>query len=231
MLSMGADASASDSHSSSSAYVNVHPDDSTVPSVFRGNPGTFKPRTLPPEADSNDRWVLPWGIRVDYHASMMRRMQTQCAPAPPPPQLRRSSAALDRAHIKPAHRRFLYTDRDTPEVQFVKALAARKLQRLRQVPPAQTDLVIEIELDTVRPRVWRRVRVSARTPLAVLVDKVLLPLMGFDRNYHGWLIMDPCDHTVFGPEPNNGEPCSLPVAPWRSAQCVRAARAALLRVL
>jgi hypothetical protein len=65
-----------------------------------------------------------------------------------------------------------YGTNDTPEVQWVKVLQQRKLQKLKELQPAQNDLVIDMKLDDVTPRVWRRVRVSAATPLLALQDKV-----------------------------------------------------------
>ena len=67
-------------------------------------------------------------------------------------------------------------DHATPEVQFMRILAERKLTQLRAgPPPAEHDLIIDMVLCGVRPRVWRRFRVSAKTPLASLQDKVRSP--------------------------------------------------------
>jgi Plasmid pRiA4b ORF-3-like protein len=223
-----------------------------VPQVFLTNPHQHENCKIEPGLDG---WSTPWGIPVDEDeepfAAMKRKMQTQ--------------------HI------YEFGERDTPEVQWVNVLARRKLEKLRKVAPAQHDLIIDVDLVDVAPRVWRRVRVSARMPLVVLQDKmrahprarccqcrqlvllslpcdalcscgvglrklpgtrhrncmrqqctprhvagahaavelpkadatrawlqVLIPLMGWVRNYHAFLFMDPTDGSMLGPSRRNG---------------------------
>ena len=92
------------------------------------------------------------------------------------------------------------TDKDkyshTPEEQWIRCLIARKEKQLneikKQVDPAilNSDYILEIELEHIRPRVWRRFRVSGATTLLAFQDKVLSPLLGWVRNYHAWLLVD-----------------------------------------
>lgn len=63
------------------------------------------------------------------------------------------------------------------EEQFVEVLAKRKEAALAAALPAvsplfQQDLIIDIEVQRVTPRVWRRFKVSGGMTLAVLQDKV-----------------------------------------------------------
>jgi hypothetical protein len=45
----------------------------------------------------------------------------------------------------------------------------------------------------------RVIQVSGAIPLSVLADKVILPVMGWTRNYHGYTFISQADSTVFGP--------------------------------
>jgi len=50
----------------------------------------------------------------------------------------------------------------------------------------QKSFVVKIYLCNVRPEIWRRVIVPASIPLSALHDKVICPVMGWCRNYHGY---------------------------------------------
>lgn len=129
---------------SESAWLDIDPSDSTVPDFYLQNPYTFQP---PSYEAGIEPWWHPWGRQNDDYdlaRDSQRRMMTQ----------------------------FTYENKDTPEVQWVKVLAGRKLRKIREEPPLQSDVIFDIELAEVEPRVWRRVRVSAKTPLAALQDKV-----------------------------------------------------------
>lgn len=116
--------------------------------IFLTNPWEYQP-TLPLKPGL-DAWDNPWGFpdSVDMMVVAQRRMFTQ----------------------------FAYARSTPPEIQWVEVLHQRKLQRLRAAPPSDRDLVVEVDLEVEltppAPRVWRRVRVSAKTPLATLNDKV-----------------------------------------------------------
>jgi hypothetical protein len=159
---------------SKSPWLKIHEHDSDVPSCFMVDPHTWVAEHEAKRHTPEWRWCSPWGLHLPDDFQMRYFMNSR-----------------------------LYMFEDSPDVQFVKILASRKLKQLRSTPPATSDLIIDVVLDEVTPRVWRRVRVSARTPLAALVDKVLLPLMGWDRNYHAWIFMDPKDWSIFGPAANN----------------------------
>ena len=77
----------------------------------------------------------------------------------------------------------LYEPNDPPERQFVKAFAAKKQAALlagkeEREELQHRDFVLDIELDDVWPRVWRRVKVSGGMRLATFQDRVLNPAMG-----------------------------------------------------
>ena len=55
---------------------------------------------------------------------------------------------------------------------LAQALAKRKLRALEASKAQTGDLLLEVEVAGVTPRVWRRVRVSAIMPLCVFLDKV-----------------------------------------------------------
>jgi hypothetical protein len=55
----------------------------------------------------------------------------------------------------------------------------------------EKDAILHLRMFECRPAIWRRVRVPANITLDVLHDKVLVPLMGWIRNYHSYLFMLP----------------------------------------
>ena len=87
-----------------------------------------------------------------------------------------------------------------PEEQFVSHLIAKKVATLSAMPKEKPrDIVLDIELTEVTPRVWRRVKVSSGMKLNVFTDRVLLPLMGWCRHYHAYYLTDFKDGSLFGP--------------------------------
>ncbi len=47
--------------------------------------------------------------------------------------------------------------------------------------------IVKIYMSYIHPRIWRRVRLPASTTLDVFHDKIIAPVMGWVRNYHGYL--------------------------------------------
>jgi hypothetical protein len=90
-----------------------------------------------------------------------------------------------------------------PAVQFVNCLAHRKeieiikYRAARKIIPM--DYVLDISLRDVTPKVWRRISVSSSMKLHLLQDKVLCPVLGVVRNYHGYYFTDARDGSQFGP--------------------------------
>eukprot|EP00887_Chlorella_sp_A99_P004244 scaffold15.g4244.t1 len=96
----------------------------------------------------------------------------------------------------------LYRDGERPEVQFVRALMLKKDAALEAARPAAEplrDFVLDIDLaarDTpaphyqLKPRLWRRVRMSGGMPLTSLADKVVAPVM---TDHHGGALFGPKD--------------------------------------
>ncbi|KAK9802771.1 hypothetical protein WJX73_000857 [Symbiochloris irregularis] len=92
---------------------------------------------------------------------------------------------------------------ETPEEQFVGLLIKRKQRLLKQNLPNtehlfRQDMILDIELENVNPRTWRRFQVSGGITLKTLHDKVLGPLMGWVRNYHSWQMFDHTDAATWG---------------------------------
>ena len=100
----------------------------------------------------------------------------------------------------------------TPEEQFAIALAERKQARLDAArwsaePRFVCDYTLRVALVMSRwkdvevsPPTWRRLRCSGGVTLAALADKVLLPAMGWCRNYHTHIFTDRTDGAQFGPK-------------------------------
>ncbi|KAF9029480.1 hypothetical protein BDZ89DRAFT_1065450 [Hymenopellis radicata] len=95
-----------------------------------------------------------------------------------------------------------------PEDQFMKALLANRKRDLKLVnlgDLTRRDYVLKIYMPKIlkengEPRVWRRFIVSGGMALDVFQDKILAPLMGWVRNFHGHLLTDYRDGTQFGPK-------------------------------
>jgi hypothetical protein len=102
-------------------------------------------------------------------------------------------------------------------VRFVRKLIEIKKEKLQKdLEHAQTffnrDFILkvhcvfvdstltqQIELRFVKPEIWRRFKVSGGIKLNVLHDKVLGPLMGWVRHYHGYKFTDKRDGACIGP--------------------------------
>ncbi|KAF8902720.1 MM3350-like domain-containing protein [Mucidula mucida] len=113
-----------------------------------------------------------------------------------------------------------------PEDQFMKALLENRKRALKQVnlgDLTRRDYVLKIYMPyglrpfsgkschshcpfreilkaNGEPRIWRRFVVSGGMALDVYQDKILAPLMGWVRNFHGHLLTDYLDGTQFGPK-------------------------------
>ncbi|KAF8294828.1 hypothetical protein DL93DRAFT_2173943 [Clavulina sp. PMI_390] len=99
----------------------------------------------------------------------------------------------------------------SPGHQFVAELIRIKQASLkaRNISPLLgSDIVLKVYLtwinDSVgKPRVWRRIRVSAGMRLSTFQDKVLAPVMGWTRNMHCYVFQDLKDGATFGPRLNH----------------------------
>ncbi|RPA77549.1 hypothetical protein BJ508DRAFT_330050 [Ascobolus immersus RN42] len=107
--------------------------------------------------------------------------------------------------------RFLYPTGETPEEKWVARVAAARGRKINceanqaafKERQAQ-DYVLKVTLLDVKDKegtnfCHRVIQVSGAIPLNVLVDKVLLPAMGWLRNYHGYTLVSQTDGTVYGP--------------------------------
>eukprot|EP01124_Arcella_intermedia_P007721 TRINITY_DN14781_c0_g1_i1.p1 TRINITY_DN14781_c0_g1~~TRINITY_DN14781_c0_g1_i1.p1 ORF type:complete len:801 (-),score=192.38 TRINITY_DN14781_c0_g1_i1:28-2430(-) len=50
----------------------------------------------------------------------------------------------------------------------------------------KSQYIIKISLVSIKPEIWRRFQVPGNISLHVLHDKVLCPILGWSRNYHGY---------------------------------------------
>lgn len=173
-----------------SSHVKVHPSDRSVPDIYLCDPDEFVP-----DLDMDNFWDGAWGIEpANPLTAMMRRMSTQTLVS----DLLASICAAD-SGLRSQYRPGTEYEKD-PETQFIEGLMKKKLNSLG--PSPDVDLILEVELDEIRPRVWRRFRCAANIPLLVFQDKILSPIMGWSRNYHGFLFRDPRDFSQFGPGPS-----------------------------
>ena len=94
----------------------------------------------------------------------------------------------------------------TPQQQFVSMLEKRKRQFISSpqcLDSTENSLTIRMELVGV-PDVWRRFKVPASTPLFVLHDQIICPIMGWSRAYHSYAFEDPRDGAAIGPSKYSG---------------------------
>jgi hypothetical protein len=90
-----------------------------------------------------------------------------------------------------------------PEEQWLLRLVHIHLRRLlaqrsARDPICARSFTLRVSLDRVSPSVFRTVRVPGAIALSTLVDKVLLPAMGWSRGYHDYCITDPRNGAMFG---------------------------------
>jgi len=55
-----------------------------------------------------------------------------------------------------------------------------------------------IWMPEIEPKIFRKFKVSANVTLFSFSDKIVLPIMGWVRNYHGYVFTDQKDGSVFG---------------------------------
>ncbi|KZS89778.1 hypothetical protein SISNIDRAFT_431654 [Sistotremastrum niveocremeum HHB9708] len=182
-------------------YVKLHPDDlgTYLEEIILEDPDDFIPNRDPyGEARS-------WGLRpydedgnewVDLMKIMNRRMYAQMM--------------------------YMSWEPGYPEEQFVKALAIKKAEKLKAMDIndlRRRDFIIKISmpdipskfrtLDYVRTHlkkgalgdnlIYRRFKVSGGINLEALQDKVIQPVMGWERNLHAYVFMELTEGACFGP--------------------------------
>eukprot|EP00727_Mastigamoeba_balamuthi_P010074 m51a1_g569 hypothetical protein (1145) ;mRNA; r:516026-520633 len=154
-------------------YVTMHPQDDGrgLNPVFYTHPATFVP-VRSKRTQMYEGWGLPEPPDADCMAEVKRIMETQ----------------------------MLYFG---PEVQFVRYLKERKARAIEEQRGARralraSDFTLRVSVWQVQPAIWREFRVSGGVRLSVLHDKVVVPLMGWSRNYHTFLFADQRDGALFG---------------------------------
>jgi len=154
------------------------------------SPSVFKdPRKFTPVPDS-EGVVMRWGLEDSGGMeSMMRHMTTQSM--------------------------YGFGNDKTPEEQWIELRKQAKRQQIAcnaAVSAASQDMEIRVELINgfepspvqgmpipLSPRIWREFRLSGATNLGILHDKILSPVMGWTRNYHGYFYTDLSDGSIWAP--------------------------------
>eukprot|EP01084_Bolivina_argentea_P190984 328082_1 len=54
----------------------------------------------------------------------------------------------------------------------------------------QSDYILYIYLQGIKPRIWRKIRVPSTISLAAFHDKILTPLFSWKRNFHSYLFLE-----------------------------------------
>merc|ERR1712227_1092148 len=88
------------------------------------------------------------------------------------------------------------------EEQFVKGLINHKCNKLSGTeisPDESKDLIIKVWMRDTNPLIWRKFKVCSAVSLFTFADKILIPVMGWTRNYHGYIFIDRTDGAHFGP--------------------------------
>ncbi|TFY78592.1 hypothetical protein EWM64_g5415 [Hericium alpestre] len=160
--------SARGSTSRKAAYARFHPEDDLdlYPKAFFSHPDTFKPQKDWLVTDTHIITYVRTGGLLEQMAGNLYH-----------PLLNKTYADYG----------------GTPEQQFVNRLVDVQIEKLSQMDLGdlqQRDFTLKVGMDNIpdktnNPRIWRRFRVSGGLSIAALSDKVITPLMGWTRNYHG----------------------------------------------
>ncbi|KLO12320.1 hypothetical protein SCHPADRAFT_854067 [Schizopora paradoxa] len=179
-------------------FVRLHPRDNgnNLDNVFYQDPVTFVPKK------SQFGQVLNWGLfdycggypDVDGMGAMMRTMETQML--------------------------YFGGEPKKPEIQFVEALIKKKKAALNKLDLGDLrdrDYILKIKLLDIpiepvkiegtytkgqfgEDLIYRRFKVSGATNLDALQDKIIQPIMGWERNAHAYAFMDSKDGACYGPK-------------------------------
>lgn len=102
-------------------------------------------------------------------------------------------------------------EQQSPEQQWIAVRKEMKREKLLTSRASRTqpcDMHIRIELVhgfedgaplPLTPPIWRELRVSGGINLGVFQDKILSPVMGWTRNYHGYWFIDFSDGAQWCP--------------------------------
>jgi hypothetical protein len=164
------------------------------------DPFAFKP------TKTSDGLLVEWGIQDVYDEFMtfnLRRLSTQT-------MYGQHGDSSDQVEHEPA-------------VQFINALAYRKELEIFQTresrnaamkkhsvkvkgnikvitsPDVPRDYVIDVSIRHVKPKIWRRIKLSSGVSLSILHDKILAPAFGWVRNYHAYAFTEQYQGAMFGP--------------------------------
>ncbi|RPA79985.1 hypothetical protein BJ508DRAFT_377369 [Ascobolus immersus RN42] len=183
-------------HKGKTVWVKINPKDDLlgVPPVFLTNPETYTPR-VDPESGRIEEWGLVDPQQGDDPNDVPE---------------------MPYEYIRMFAKQTLYGfggDKESPEVQWCKLRAALKEKKLKADPAAvkarqAQDYILKIRFEDLQDKkgdkfCWRVVKVSGGMKLSVFSDKVLLPAMGWCRNYHAYTFIDRSDGGLFGPKESN----------------------------
>ena len=92
---------------------------------------------------------------------------------------------------------------ELPESLLLEELAKRKLKSIKKEAPKRSAFynkcfTIRVQLDGVNPPVFREFRVSGGMNLRAFADKVIAPVMGWQRSYHMHYFIDTKDGSLYG---------------------------------
>ncbi|KZV66619.1 hypothetical protein PENSPDRAFT_737018 [Peniophora sp. CONT] len=99
------------------------------------------------------------------------------------------------------------TPKRIPEKQFTDVLVEKQIKKLRAMELGELvhrDYTLRISLEKVFDangdyRIWRTFKVSGGISIAALADKILLPVMGWIRNYHAHAYTTFSNGATYGP--------------------------------
>eukprot|EP01111_Echinosteliopsis_oligospora_P016174 TRINITY_DN6617_c0_g1_i1.p1 TRINITY_DN6617_c0_g1~~TRINITY_DN6617_c0_g1_i1.p1 ORF type:complete len:482 (-),score=90.69 TRINITY_DN6617_c0_g1_i1:91-1389(-) len=160
-------------------HLKIHPQDNvaTLDSVYKKDPKTHIARRNP-ETDLQE----PWGADVTNDMSqVLRQLQAQ-------------------------HLYGTYPYELSPEAQWAeqrKEMKLAEMEAYKKQAGAERiarDMIISVEMWRMKPKFSRTIRVSGNMTFSAFSDKILVPAIGFTRNYHCYYFSDERDGAVFMPQ-------------------------------
>ena len=101
----------------------------------------------------------------------------------------------------------IYGTKGLPEQQLIEQLVKRRLKAIKanksaREPYYKYSYEVRIQLNGVYPEVFRDFKVSGSMALRTFADKVVIPVMGWQRSYHCYIFTDVKDGSTYGQEQN-----------------------------
>lgn len=172
--------------------IRVHPNDTSIlhysDMIFEEDPCTFVP----------DRSQYSYGTYNEKEAGRVTRFGLK----DPPLSEEDNSSDVPTSFMKKmtaySNGVMIYHGKGVgqPNIQFINILIDRKqeyLERKEVRKRMKFTYILRIELVCCEKDVWRRVKVPSAISLPKLHDQVIVPTMGWNRGYHGYVFEDPVD--------------------------------------